>query len=64
MVHMLLFAPESGFLRTGYINPQEGHVVVRIRIRELVQKDRDMFIATFGVLLSYDHIPPEFISAV
>eukprot|EP00975_Prorocentrum_lima_P065824 12905697-Prorocentrum_lima.AAC.1 len=23
IVHMLLFAPESGFLKTGYINPQE-----------------------------------------
>eukprot|EP00975_Prorocentrum_lima_P040559 8515446-Prorocentrum_lima.AAC.1 len=35
MVHMLPFPPESGFLKTGYINPQEGHVAIRIRIKEL-----------------------------
>eukprot|EP00975_Prorocentrum_lima_P029546 6202120-Prorocentrum_lima.AAC.1 len=36
MIHMLPYAPESGHLKTGYINPTEGHVAVRIRIRELV----------------------------
>eukprot|EP00975_Prorocentrum_lima_P033713 7074960-Prorocentrum_lima.AAC.1 len=64
MVHMLPFAPESGFLKTGYINPHEGHVVVRIRILDMVQKGRAIFIPTSGVLLSQDHIPPEFIAAV
>eukprot|EP00975_Prorocentrum_lima_P018754 3949732-Prorocentrum_lima.AAC.1 len=25
MIHMLPFPPESGVLKTGYVDPQEGH---------------------------------------
>eukprot|EP00975_Prorocentrum_lima_P045076 9442498-Prorocentrum_lima.AAC.1 len=64
MIHMLPFAPESGFVKTGYINPQEGHVAVRIRLRELVTNRHEVFISTSGVLLSQDHIPPMYIAAV
>eukprot|EP00975_Prorocentrum_lima_P030577 6413360-Prorocentrum_lima.AAC.1 len=65
MVHMLRFSPESNCLRTRYIDPRDGYVAVRIALTELVEQGRhDIIRYSCGVLLSYGHIPPEFITAV
>eukprot|EP00975_Prorocentrum_lima_P001712 370313-Prorocentrum_lima.AAC.1 len=38
MVHMLPFAPESGLLRTGYIDPSKGYVSVIVDLAALIEE--------------------------